>query len=231
VKRNFIDRFQEESVKSEFWSNTNRKVGIGLASVALLAVILINTTGCTQSNAPEPVLPQEELSKESINFGNDGVNAGIAPDVITGGKDANADKTVAVTVAASGRSDPFLPEMGYIAAGSNESFDIVAPLETITVDPEASRVVATKVSGIMYDRTNPSAILNIEGSDYLVRSGDVLNNYKVLSIGPASVTVQLGANIYKAGVGELFATDGLNYNTISNLESKFGGTRNVVNRK
>ncbi|MDR1327218.1 MAG: hypothetical protein LBJ74_02290, partial [Heliobacteriaceae bacterium] len=132
MKRNFIDRFQEESINSEFWSKTNRKAGIALASAALLAVILINTTGCTQSKAPEPALPQDELSKESINFGNDGVNAGIAPDVITGGKDAISDKTVALTVADSGRADPFLPEMGYMAAGSSESFDIVAPLETIT---------------------------------------------------------------------------------------------------
>ena len=229
MRRNFIDRFQEENIKSEFWSKRNRKVGIGLASVALLAVILMNTTGCTQSKAPQPITPPpEELPKESINLGNDGVNAGIAPDVITG-EAKDSGKTVALTVADSGRTDPFMPEMDYIAEG--ESFDIIAPSETITADPDATKVISTKVSGIMYDKTNPSAILNIEGSDYLVRSGDVLNNYKVLSIGPASVTVQLGANIYKAGVGQLFATDGLNYNTISNLDSKFGGSKNVVNKR
>ena len=77
----------------------------------------------------------------------------------------------------------------------------------------------------MYDKQNPSAILNIESSDYLVRSGDVVNGYKVLSISPQTVTVQLGANVYKAGVGELLATDGLQYNTISNLDKKFGGSK------
>lgn len=77
----------------------------------------------------------------------------------------------------------------------------------------------------MYDRNNPSAILNIEGSDYLVRSGDVINGYKVLSIGKNSVTVQMGSNVYKAGVGQL-VTSGqadVNYNKVANLNKKFGG--------
>ena len=82
----------------------------------------------------------------------------------------------------------------------------------------------------MYDRLNPSAILNISGSDYLVRTGDVINSCKVLSIGRDQVTVQNGANVYKAGVGEMFTGDGVNFNTISNLESKFGGRKNSANR-
>ena len=228
MRRNFIDRFQEESVKSEFWNKRNRKIGAGLAALFLTAV-LINTTGCTNNSAPPetppaPISQQDGGMQQTVNVGNDGVNAGIAPDVV-----ADNGKTVSLTIADSGRADPFMPSVEVASSGSN--YDIIAPSDTITADPDASRVVSTKVSGIMYDKTNPSAIINIEGSDYLVRSGDVLNNYKVLSIGPASVTVQLGANIYKAGVGEMFATDGLNHNTISNLDSKFGGSKNVVNRK
>ena len=66
----------------------------------------------------------------------------------------------------------------------------------------------------------------------MVRTGDIINNYKVLSIGKDNVTVQLGANVYKAGVGQLFTGEGINYNTISNLENKFGGSGNHnVNRK
>ena len=86
--------------------------------------------------------------------------------------------------------------------------------------------MTTKVSGIMFDKFNPSAILNISGADYLVRTGDVVNNYKVLSIAQDTVTVQYGANVYKAGVGELFTGEGINYNTISNLQNKFGGNKN-----
>ena len=78
----------------------------------------------------------------------------------------------------------------------------------------------------MFDKYNPSAIINIEGLDYLVRSGDVINGYKVLAISPQTVTVQLGANVYKAGVGELVTKDeGINYNKVSNLSKKFGGAK------
>ena len=81
-------------------------------------------------------------------------------------------------------------------------------------------------SFIMYDKFNPSAILNISGSDYLVRTGDVINGYKILSIGKETVTVQYGSNVYKASVGELFTGEGINFNTVSNLNSKFGSNRN-----
>lgn len=102
---------------------------------------------------------------------------------------------------------------------------MVDPPNAAQADSDAEKVLTTKVSGVMYDTQSPSAILNIEGSDYLVRSGDVINGYKILAISPSVVTVQLGANVYKAGVGELLATDGIQYNTISNLDKKFGGAK------
>jgi Tfp pilus assembly protein PilP len=110
------------------------------------------------------------------------------------------------------------------------SFDLMPPPETITEDVSATEVMTTKVSGIMYDRYNPSAILNINGSDYLVRTGDIVNGYKILSIAKDRVTVQNGANVYKAGVGEMFTGNGMNFNTVSNLESKFGGRKNSANK-
>ena len=81
----------------------------------------------------------------------------------------------------------------------------------------------TVVSGILFDKFSPSAILNIEGTDYLVKKGDVVNNYKVLAIAQDSVTVQLGKNTYKAGIGEILTEGSLNHNNVSNLSKKFGG--------
>ena len=104
-------------------------------------------------------------------------------------------------------------------------YDLVDPPNSSNADSDAEKILSTKVSGIMYDSDSPSAILNIEGSDYLVRSGDVVNGYKVLSIQPTIVTVQLGANVYQAGVGQLLVTDGIQYNTVSNLDKKFGGAK------
>ena len=55
---------------------------------------------------------------------------------------------------------------------------------------------------------------------------DVINGYKILSIGRETVTVQYGSNVYKASVGELFTGNGINFNTVSNLNSKFGSSVN-----
>ena len=80
-------------------------------------------------------------------------------------------------------------------------------------------------SGILYDKFSPSAILNIEGNDYLVKKGDVVNKYKVLNITQNSVTVKLGSNTYNAGIGEILTEGSVNYNDVSNLSKKFGGER------
>lgn len=153
------------------------------------------------------------------------------------------DEMVSMQVMDSGRPNPFQPAHEVVVKDDAEEraaaeakaakeialqeaklkYDLVEPPMASTPNSEAERVMTTKVSGIIYDTTNPAAILNIEGSDYLVRSGDVVNGYKVLAINKTVVTVQLGANVYKAGVGELLTTDQINYNTISNLENKFGG--------
>ena len=157
--------------------------------------------------------------------------------VNTGDVDVIANENsqmVAIAVVDLGRNDPFVPFSEQNNGSKNKEldlkniklkYDLVDPPNSSRADSDAERVLTTKVSGIMYDPQSPSAILNIEDSDYLVRSGDVINGYKVLAIEPTIVTVQLGANIYKAGVGGLLETDGIQYNTISNLDKKFGGSK------
>lgn len=149
------------------------------------------------------------------------------------------DKMVVMKVENTGRMDPFMPASEAEAKRAEEAkknsgldlekaklqYDLVDPPNSSNADSDAEKILSTKVSGIMYDSDSPSAILNIEGSDYLVRSGDVVNGYKVLSIQPTIVTVQLGANVYQAGVGQLLVTDGIQYNTVSNLDKKFGGAK------
>ncbi len=237
MSRNFIDRFNAEVTKDKFW-DLNKKIGI-LLVVLFLTVVMINTTGCTQnntediSNIPSPA----QLPKQEVKVGNDGENAAIAKDddvTIVSDQDAlkNENSMVSMSVEDMGRSDPFLPEAERVVVKPKpESLGLLPPPESIVVDSTAVDAMATKVSGIMYDKINPSAILNISGSDYLVRSGDIINGYKVLSIGRDMVTVQYGSNVYKAGVGELFTGEGINFNTISNLESKFGGRKNSANKK
>ena len=238
VNIDFTDRYlKEEGSQSGFWS-FNKKIGAVVAAL-IVALILFNTTGCTQKeDNVEPLVSSEveELPQDTVNVGNDGVNAAIAPDEPSEPLEAKKEDEilmVSMSVEDTGRMDPFLPfDEGYVSSShSNFGYDLLPPPDAITADSEAAEVMSTKVSGIMYDNYNPSAILNIGGSDYLVRSGDVINGYKVLSIAKAYVTVQKGVNVYKAGVGEMIASGEINYNTVSNLENKFGGRNNVVNKK
>ena len=126
------------------------------------------------------------------------------------------------------KANPFVP---YRNLGDTNSvpdvpsYNLVEPPEIIDANSNAARVMDTIVSGILYDRFNPSAILNIEGNDYLVKKGDVVNNYKVLNILQDSVTVKLGNNVYKAGIGEILTEGTLHKNDVSNLSNKFGGVR------
>lgn len=140
----------------------------------------------------------------------------------------NNGKLVMITVTNSGRSDPFLP------AGDNKIFNasyssLLPPPTAIPTNSDAGKVITTTISGILYDKYNPSAIINIEGADYLVKKGDIINNYKILSISKSQVIVQLGKNVYQAGVGELLSPTDLNYNTIANLNKKFGGNDVSIN--
>lgn len=130
-------------------------------------------------------------------------------------------KMALIPVADSGRSNPFSPGGG--SAEAVPKFSLLAPPDQSAVNPDAADVIGTTISGILYDKYSPSAIINISGVDYLVKKGDIINRYKVLSISKDQVVVKLGNNIYKAGVGQLLEESKMNYNTVANLNKKFGG--------
>lgn len=140
-------------------------------------------------------------------------------------------KMTLISVADSGRSNPFLPAVENLLPSSLPQLSLLAPPETAAGSSDASKVMSTTISGILYDKYSPSAIINIEGTDYLVKKGDVINNYRILSVGKTQVLVQLGKNVYKAGVGELLTLSDINFNTIANLNKKFGGNDVSINVK
>ncbi len=104
-------------------------------------------------------------------------------------------------------------------------YDLIAPPESLEMNPEVTKIMSTTVSGILYDKFSPSAILNIDGSDYLVKKGDTIHKYKVIAIEKDSVTVKTGNNTYTAGIGQLLTDGSVNRNDVSNLSKKFGGER------
>ena len=127
------------------------------------------------------------------------------------------------------KANPFLPyrdiEGTSTVVNDVPMTNLVEPPDTPTGNPDAIRVMDTIVSGILFDKFSPSAILNIEGNDYLVKKGDTVNNYKIVNIAQDSVTVQLGSNVYKAGIGEILTEGVIQHNEVSNLSNKFGGVR------
>ncbi len=158
---------------------------------------------------------------------------GAVGNVVGEEDDKNTDKMVSVSLENMGRANPFVPANDLVllktsteASVNLPKLDLIDPPLGTDLDSDAAKVATTKISGIMFDKYNPSAIINIESTDYLVRSGDVINGYKILAISPQTVTVQRGSNVYKAGVGESVSkSEGLNYNQVSNLSKKFGGSK------
>ena len=140
----------------------------------------------------------------------------------------SAKKGVIAIPAGTVKANPFVPYRdisGTSRVSDVPAYSLVEPPEIVGENSDAARVMDTIVSGILYDKYSPSAILNIEGNDYLVKKGDVVNNYRVLNIAQDSVTVKLGTNVYKAGIGEILTEGTLNHNDVSNLSKKFGGER------
>ena len=122
------------------------------------------------------------------------------------------------------KADPFLPYRDISLTNDLPPvFELLEPPETAGEYSQAGQIMDTSVSGILYDAYSPSAILNIEGVDQLVKKGDKISNYEILEIERDSVTVKLGANIYRAGIGEMLVDGRINHNKISNLDTKFGG--------
>lgn len=103
------------------------------------------------------------------------------------------------------------------------------PTSLASASSDAAKITRTKVVGIMYNKVSPSAIINVDDKDYLVRQGDKIigQEYKVVQINPSYITVNLGANIYSAGIGELFSREDFNktQNDLYDLRNRFGGRK------
>lgn len=178
---------------------------------------------CVSVPLLKSVLSLDNLNSQNVS-GNNAFTLASVPLAAT-----SAKKSMISIPSGTVKANPFLPYRN-IGGGSTvvndvPKFDLVEPPDMVTENSDAARVMDTVVSGILYDKYSPSAILNIEGNDYLVKKGDVVNNYKIISIMQDSVTVKLGNNTYKAGIGEILTEGSLNHNDVSNLNKKFGGER------
>ena len=108
-------------------------------------------------------------------------------------------------------------------------FNLPVPPTSLDTGSVAAKITNTKVVGILFHTKSPSAIINVDSKDYLVRPGDKIigQEYKVIKITPTWVTAAMGSNVYSAAIGEMFTKDELetNQTDIYNLKERFGGRK------
>ena len=161
---------------------------------------------------PDPFMPYGELSAY-----NDARNSAIAEANAYNSRIAEIKRLENMTIREKDDISPY-------------SFNL--PVPPTKLGPEtnaASKITRTKVVGIMYNESSPSAIINVDNKDYLVRMGDKIigQEYKVVKINPSWITVSLGSNVYSAAIGELFSKEDINkyQNDLYNLKNRFGGRK------
>lgn len=144
------------------------------------------------------------------------------------------EETVTIAIGDVGRKNPFAPtgqigtiEVSAIKKQSEDGvdFEIIEPPQLAAENQEISKLLQTKVTGILFDEIKPSAIINIEGADQLIRIGDVLSGFEIIAITKNKVVIRSDNNVYRASVGQpLNAEKVVNPVEISNLETKFWGS-------
>ncbi len=109
-----------------------------------------------------------------------------------------------------------------------EGFDYDLPPSVMDPEgnPEMQELLKAKVSGILYDDINPSAIINIMKEDHLVHIGDSIFDFYIEDITKQKVTIRCGFNSYKAGIGEVVEGKVVE-NNVFDLENKFAGGREI----
>ena len=174
----------------------------------------------SEENLQDENISGENAQNAADNQNNDiqVVNEDEASDLIP------EEKKEIVSVVPTGRTDPFAPLQKYVYVApppppAVRPSVVVKTINNIDLDsvqipkiPKAygelnqiaEKLMTISVTGIMYDKLKPSAIINYENNDYFVQIGDKLDSFKVIDIGPNNVKIALGKNVYKAEVGERF---------------------------
>lgn len=146
------------------------------------------------------------------------------------------DGTVTISIGDVGRKNPFAPigSMAAIDAGNTVvakkdnygvDFEVIEPPQLEAENDEIAKLLNTKVAGILYDSVRPSAIINIEGIDQLIRIGDVISGFEIIAITRDKVIIQSENNVFRASVGQPLNAEKIeNSVEIANLRTKFWGS-------
>jgi len=143
---------------------------------------------------------------------------------------ALSNNKVIINIDSEGRMSPFVPYKERNLSYAKVNFgDLPLPPAGGQMDDTLSNLITAKVTGILYDPSSPSALINVMDSDYLVKQGDKVESFQISKITKDYVAIKTGSNIYRAKVGDI--VDGELYGTgVYNLGHRFAG-RNTPARK
>jgi hypothetical protein len=129
------------------------------------------------------------------------------------------EKKVIISVENRGRLNPFLPycEKSIVLSkmpnfnttiNTNklkvlEFSDLPLPPSIKDKNSQLGYLIQAKVTGILYDRYKPTAIINVMGEDYLVRKGSKVSEFYIQDIKKDYVIIKSGFNTYKTSIGEI----------------------------
>ncbi len=139
----------------------------------------------------------------------------------------SGDEMVIVNVVNFGRQNPFKPYKKYSVVTGDLGIPGDIPLPPAfdeQSENQLKNLMESKVSGILYDPYGKSiAIINVKGTDYMVRERDSLFDFRIKKITKNNVTITCGNNTYVAGVGEIIGQDSINYDPVVRSNQSFGG--------
>lgn len=245
-----INSLEEDTEYKESRTNNIKKLTLLIVIVILLISIFMfvqNGKRIQENNLHQDqkmVFNEEEdtakLAEEYYNKANDGkeskeieknnsTNDKIAKVVVYDEKaeqEKMKDPDFAKQESFAKRNNPFVPsqilEKSNAVVGSYELVEPDIPEQDLE---EVTNLTQTTVSGILYDREMPAAIINLSGKDQLVRKGDRINGYLITNITQDKVIVKYGTNIYRVSVGQAIGDEGIHFNeaATNNLQNRFGG--------
>ncbi|HBG49994.1 MAG TPA: hypothetical protein DDW90_10990 [Cyanobacteria bacterium UBA9971] len=137
------------------------------------------------------------------------------------------EEMVIVNVVNFGRKNPFKPYKKYsmVTGDLGIPSDIPPPpMFDPAADNQLKSLMESKVNGILYDPSGKSvAIINVKGSDYMVRQNDSIFGFYIGRITKNKVTISYGNNTYNVSVGEVIGQESLNYDPVVRNNQNFGG--------
>ncbi len=146
----------------------------------------------------------------------------------------NEEEKVVISIIKFGRKNPFKPytpsEEVHLRKEIIDIDDIPFPptySDNTEIGKQAEILMNSKVNGILFDPYAKSvAIVNIQGLEYMLHKGDMVQGITVDRIAQNNITLRYGSNTYTVGVGDA-VEGGLYHDPVTRKQKIFAGSNSV----